>query len=54
MDPTNKIKLEETSEKPNDINEREWCEYSGMPSPAYYLKDEDNSENVNTSPTKES
>ena len=40
MDPTNKNKTDESTDTPNDIKESEWCEYSGMPSPAYYLKEE--------------
>lgn len=53
MDPTNKTKPEETSETPNNINESEWCEYSGMPSPAYYLKEEEKNNDENPNPTKE-
>ncbi len=40
MEPIENNKLPIESNQANEIKECEWCEYSGMPSPLFYEKEE--------------
>lgn len=51
MEPTQNNIQPVALNEATEVKETEWCEYSGMPSPAYYLKEEETDENENNSHT---